>query len=215
MRLVIFGPGGFGREILGIARLSALRHFEAQQSPEVVFAADVAGEDVLGVRVIGADELDADDRVVLALGSSQARRDVAERLRHIPAGQLVAPSAVIGPDVTIGEGAVICDHCTVTASAVIGRHFQCNIYSYVAHDCRIGDFVTFAPRVSCNGNIHVEDGAYIGTGAVIKQGTPDRPTVIGAGAIVGMGAVVTKDVAPGATVVGNPARPLEARPRQA
>jgi hypothetical protein len=34
----------------------------------------------------------------------------------------------------------------VTASAKIGAHFQCNIYSYVAHDCVIGDFVTFAPR---------------------------------------------------------------------
>lgn len=213
MRMVIFGPGGFGREILGIARISALRHSEARETPEVVFAADAAGEDVLGVRVIGADELDADDRLVIAIGSSQVRREVAERLRHIPAGQLVAPSAVIGPGVTMAEGAVICDHCTLTASAAIGRHFQCNIYSYVAHDCRIGDFVTFAPRVSCNGNVHVEDGAYIGTGAVIKQGTPDRPTIIGAGAIVGMGAVVTKDVAPGVTVVGNPARPLEARPR--
>ena len=57
----------------------------------------------------------------------------------------------------------------VTASASIGRHFQCNIYGYVAHDCVIGDFVTFGPRVCCNGNVRVEDGAYVGTGATIKQ----------------------------------------------
>ena len=70
----------------------------------------------------------------------------------------------------------------------------------------IGDFVTFAPGVKCNGNIHIQDHVYIGAGAVIKQGKPDQPLVIGAGAIVGMGAVVTKSVPPGATVVGNPAR---------
>ena len=68
--------------------------------------------------------------------------------------------------------------------------------------------MTFAPAVRCNGNIVIEDHAYIGTGAVIKQGRPDRPLVIGRGAVVGMGAVVTRDVPPGVTVVGNPARPL-------
>jgi acetyltransferase-like isoleucine patch superfamily enzyme len=49
----------------------------------------------------------------------------------------------------------------------------------------------------------VERGATIGSGATILGGVR-----IGAGATVGAGAVVTKDVEPGATVVGNPARPL-------
>ena len=49
----------------------------------------------------------------------------------------------------------------------------------------------------------VEDGASIGSGAVILGGLR-----IGAGAMVGAGALVAKDVAPGATVAGNPARRL-------
>ena len=72
----------------------------------------------------------------------------------------------------------------------------------------IGDYVTFAPRVSCNGNVVVEDYAYIGTGAVLKQGSKSKPLVIGKGATVGMGAVVTKDVPPNTVVVGNPAKPM-------
>jgi acetyltransferase-like isoleucine patch superfamily enzyme len=48
----------------------------------------------------------------------------------------------------------------------------------------------------------IEQGATIGSGATILGGVR-----IGRGATVGAGAVVTKDVAPGATVVGNPARP--------
>ena len=82
-----------------------------------------------------------------------------------------------------------------------------NIYAYIAHDCVIGDYVTFAPNVHCNGNVHVHDHAYIGTGAIIKQGTTSKPLVIGEGAVVGMGAVVTKDVPPFTTVIGNPAKP--------
>ncbi len=53
------------------------------------------------------------------------------------------------------------------------------------------------------------DLGYSETGeGAIQQGAPGRPIVIGKGAVVGMGAVVTKSVAPGTTVVGNPARPL-------
>ena len=72
----------------------------------------------------------------------------------------------------------------------------------------IGDFVTFAPGVMCNGNVQIENHVYIGAGAILRQGTKSKPLVIGEGAIVGMGAVVTKDVLPNTTVIGNPARIL-------
>jgi acetyltransferase-like isoleucine patch superfamily enzyme len=49
----------------------------------------------------------------------------------------------------------------------------------------------------------VEDGASIGMGALIGAGVR-----IGAGAMIGMGAVVLKDVPPGETWVGNPAKPI-------
>ena len=66
--------------------------------------------------------------------------------------------------------------------------------------------MTFAPRVHCNGHVVVEDYAYIGTGAIIKQGTADEPLVIGEGSVVGMGAVVNRSVPPFTVVAGNPAK---------
>jgi acetyltransferase-like isoleucine patch superfamily enzyme len=63
--------------------------------------------------------------------------------------------------------------------------------------------------VLCSGRVVVEDHAYIGAGAVIKQGSPEKPMVIGKGAVVGMGAVVTRSVKPFTTVVGNPAAELK------
>ena len=197
-RLVIYGAGGFGREVIAAAARS-----------DVVLMDDAAHDERGDVVVLPPHELRDDDEMVIAVGDWNVRRDLSERFQRFTS--VFARSVVVGPDVQIGEGAIFCDFAMVTASARIGRHFHCNIYSYVAHDCVIGDFVTFAPRVCCNGNVHIEDGAYIGTGAIIKQGLPGRPLVIGAGAVVGMGAVVTKSVAPGDTVVGNPARPLAPR----
>jgi acetyltransferase-like isoleucine patch superfamily enzyme len=51
--------------------------------------------------------------------------------------------------------------------------------------------------------IHIGARAFIGAGAIIMPGVR-----IGEGGVVGAGAVVTRSVAPGQTVVGNPARPL-------
>jgi acetyltransferase-like isoleucine patch superfamily enzyme len=119
-----------------------------------------------------------------------------------------ATNAVVLDAVYVGEGAILCPFVTLTSNIRIGRQFHANLYSYVEHDCVVGDYVTFAPSVRCNGNVVIEDHVYVGTGAMIKQGRPDCPLVIGRGAVVGMGAVVTRSVPPGVTVVGNPARLL-------
>ncbi|MDZ4297745.1 MAG: acetyltransferase [Moraxellaceae bacterium] len=148
--------------------------------------------------------------VVIAIANSAVRETIAERLIQdgVTPWTVAATNVVIMDDVLIGEGAALSPFVTLTSNIRIGRHFHANLYSYVEHDCIIGDFVTFAPGVKCNGNVHIENHAYIGAGAVIKQGRPGAPLVIGQGAVIGMGAVVTRSVPPTVTVVGNPARVL-------
>jgi sugar O-acyltransferase (sialic acid O-acetyltransferase NeuD family) len=148
--------------------------------------------------------------VNVAIANSLTREQMVGRCSKdgISLFSLIAENAVVLDENEIGEGAIICPFSMITSNARIGQAFHANIYSYVAHDCVIGDYVTFAPGVKCNGNVVIEEHAYIGTGAILRQGKPGEPLVIGRGAIVGMGAVVTKSVQPGVTMVGNPARPL-------
>ena len=208
----IYGASGCGRGVLPVAR-DMQASGRLQGGAELVFVDDrEAGRQVNGQRVLGYEQFRDDPRpekkVCIAVADGTTRARLAGRCAAdgIDFFQVQAANVVVMDDCTIGEGAILCPFVTLTSNIRIGRHFQANLYGYVEHDCVIGDFVTFAPGVHCNGNVTVEDHAYIGTGAVIKQGKPGEPLVIGRGAVVGMGAVVTKNVPAGATVVGNPAR---------
>jgi len=210
----VYGASGFGREVMPLAREWLRKQGIAVD--RLVFIDDgvetvelINGHRVLSYAAFLTEN--ASERYVnIAIANSHIREKIETRLRadHVLDWSIHADNCVIMDAVQIGCGSILSPFVTLTSNIRIGKYFHANIYSYIAHDCVIGDFVTFAPSVRCNGNIVIEDHAYIGTGAVLKQGTPDKPLVIGRGAVVGMGAVVTKNVAAGETVVGNPAKPL-------
>ncbi len=172
--------------------------------------------EVNGYRLIGLDdflELDGRKRFNVAIGDSRARQRIAEicLARKIEPFSVVARTAIRLDKNEIGEGCMISEQTIITSNVKIGRFFQANCQCNISHDCVIGDYVTFAPGVKCNGKVIIGDYAYIGAGALIKEGRYGKPLVIGDGAVVGMGAVVIRDVEPYVTVVGNPARPLVKR----
>ena len=202
--LGIFGAGGCGRGIMPLARAQYPNRL-------LVFVEDVPHADTCnGHPLVALSDFACTNgaSIAIAVSNPAVRQRVAAMWQATGLGffDVRATGIITMDDVEFGPGALIAPFCTFTSNIRVGAHFHSNLYSYVEHDCRIGDFVTFAPSVRCNGNVTIGDGAYIGCGAMIRQGVK-----VGAGATVGMGAVVISEVAAGTTVVGNPARVLVRR----
>jgi sugar O-acyltransferase (sialic acid O-acetyltransferase NeuD family) len=209
----VFGAGGFGREVMplvsGQVSLSSLSEVPSR----IVFVVDdpVCLDEVNGYQLMSFDdfcnESSRSKSIAISVGDSSSRKSIYKRVVEsgISLLSVKASNTVQLHSVQIGDGSILCPFTTITSNVKIGKCFHANLYSYVAHDCIIGDFVTFAPGVKCNGNIVIEDDVYVGTGAIIKQGSMKRPMVIGKGSKIEAGAYVTKSVEPGVTVFGNPA----------
>jgi len=111
--------------------------------------------------------------------------------------------AKIGAACKIQSHTFICDGVTIGDRVFVGHGVM------FVNDKR--PFATADGALQTEGDwellpVTIGDDASIGSGAVILGGV-----TIGEGALVGAGAVVTRDVAPGATVAGVPARALSAR----
>ena len=207
----VYGSGGLGSEVMAYTRAFVM---SAGLSPDrLVFIDDsptvssLVGQEILTFEQFCARNA-SHREAIFGIGDANTREILAEKCKAagIEIGSVVAANAMVLDNVVIDEGATICPFVLISSNVTIGRLFQANIYSYVAHDCVVGDCVTLAPGAKVNGNVHVGRGAYIGTGAIVKHGAPGAPLTIGENATVGMGAVVTKSVPAGVTVVGNPAR---------
>ena len=132
----------------------------------------------------------------------------------IGAGTRIWQFVVVLPGAKIGQDCNICSHCLIENDVVVGDRVTVKSGVQLWDGLRVSDDVFIGPNVtftndknpkSCNVDFkllatRIESGASIGGGATILPGV-----LIGAGAMVGAGAVVTKDVPPGATVIGNPA----------
>ncbi len=141
------------------------------------------------------------------------------RSDNIGTGTRIWQFVVILPGARIGRDCNICAHCFVENDVVIGDRVTLKNGVYLWDGLFVEDDVFIGPNATFTNDLHprsrqrpdqfaqtrIGRGASIGAGAVILPGLE-----IGAGAMIGAGAVVTRNVAAGATMVGNPARLLEA-----
>ena len=206
--LLIVGAGGFGRELAGAAQ-GALGFGTDFDLKGFLDARPDALAGFAGYPPVLGDpaeyEPEPDDVFATALGNIAARRRCAVALEGRGARfiAIVHRTAVLGPNVSVGDGTFIAPHVTLTADVKVGRHACIFHNTSVGHDARIGDFAHVYAQCAVGGGVEIGEGAMLYPGS---QVVPRRR--IGAGATVGIGSTVLADVPEGTTVFGSPAKPL-------
>jgi sugar O-acyltransferase (sialic acid O-acetyltransferase NeuD family) len=209
--LVIIGAGGFGREVLDVVEAleTSGQHLEFRG---FIDDADIDSERLVrrGTRCLGgaASIGRHADRFVVGVGAGNVRArlaDVAIACSARPV-TLVHPAATIGGDTLLGDGCIVAAGARLTTNIRLGQHVDLHVNATIGHDCVLGDFVSVYPGANVGGEVVLGRFATIGSGAIVLP----RVTV-GEGAYVGAGAVVTRDVEPGMTVAGVPAKVIQGR----
>lgn len=220
--VVVIGAGGFGREVVDVVEAvnDALERVGEGPAWDLLGVVDDAPTEAnlarladRSVSYLGSlDDFLESDRAGVAytvgIGSPAVRKRVAERCDQagLAPATLVHPTVTMGARVSVGPGSVLCAGVRITTNIEIGRHVHVNLNSTIGHDTVIEDYVSLNPLASISGDCVLGTGVLVGVAGVVLNGLH-----VGDGAVVGGAACAVKDVAPGTTVVGVPARPLPAR----
>lgn len=208
-KIVIYGASGFGREVAWLVenckdRRVVVCFIDDDEKKQGTVLNDVP---ILSLEQAVEQHLNA--KVVGGIGSPKVREFLMRKAAACGFNFdiLVHPQVEMSKWIDMKDGVVICAGNILTTNILLGGHVQINLDCTVGHDVVMDDFATLAPGVHVSGCVHIGKRVYIGTGAVISNGTQDNPIVIGDDVVIGAGACVTKSIANG-TWGGIPARLL-------
>jgi len=202
-RVLIISAGGFGRTVLAMTRDDPANGREWQVGGFLDSRPDLAGKAPLPVL---GDPLtyraQPNEWFICALGDPAQRRRYAAPLVEQGVVFMNLRTGLIdytGP--VMGQGCLFEQHVRTGVDVRMGDFVIIQSTTVIGYEVKIGSYVTIGSFVFVGGRVEIGENVIIHPHATILPGVK-----IGDGAVIGAGSVVIKDVPPGVTMMGNPAK---------
>lgn len=202
-KLIIWGCGGMGREILALCDVlgrEVIGYLDERLEMKGQIIDDVP---VLGDIAHVAKYRHEAEIICTGVGEPALKRRFVSKTREAGfrlASSLVHPSVNVPRSSQIGVNSVLCAGTIVSINVNIGDFVIINTNVTLAHDVSIADYCTISPGVNISGNVKVEEGVFVGTGSAIRE-----KVSLGAWSMVGGGSFVKNDVPTQTLYAGVPA----------
>lgn len=199
MKKGIIGAGGFGREVYW--SLSLIERVNTK-----FFVDDKYWDDTNDLILPISKFNPSEYKIVVAIGDPRDRFDMVERLpKETKYFTHIHPSVqILGDDVEINEGSIICVGTIITTNVKIGKHAHLNLQTTIGHDCEIGDYFTTAPGAKISGNCKIGNYVYLGTNASVREKINITDNVT-----IGLNSGVVKDITEPGIYGGVPTKKLK------
>jgi sugar O-acyltransferase (sialic acid O-acetyltransferase NeuD family) len=205
-KILIVGAGGFGREVYNWI----LDSREKYPDWEVKGFLDDNKEalkkykyDIPVVESIRDYHPKENEFLVIGIGVPKIKKTVVESLlaRGAHFLSLIHRSSIVGANVALGKGCVLCPNSVLTCDINLGDFVTVNCFSDAGHDVSIGSFTTLSCHVDITGFAKIGNAVLLGSKASVLPGVSVEDY-----ATIGAGSVVVHKVKKGNTVFGNPAK---------
>ena len=188
--LVIVSAGKLGREVHNWA-VQAIRAGSRWQIKGFLDDRQNSHDGIPGLPPIlgpvDSYQIQPDDCFLCAIGDPVWKRKYQSELEQRGAqfATLVHPTALIGINVEIGPGTIICPFCHVSCDVRMGRGVFIGTHSGVAHDTRFGDFCQISGSCEINGSATLDEGVFLGSHAtILPDARVEKWSYVGAHSVV-------------------------------
>ncbi|ACY84049.1 acetyltransferase [Edwardsiella piscicida] len=198
-KLIIIGAGGFSKSIISSIDVNQL---------ELIGFIDTYKQGVHQGYPILANAIEKIDNFndyvyFIGIGEPKHRWWFYQRLmsKGLSLVNIIDSSALIDPNVTLGNGIYIGKMCIVNSDTIIHDAVVINTRALVEHGNTLGCCSNISTNAVLNGDVQVGQRTFVGSCSVING-----QLTIGNGSIIGSGSVVIRDIPDNVVVAGSPTR---------